>query len=48
MRYIDCALVIPGLVCILATERRQRLGDLAAGTLVVVKVANPTIEKTNA
>lgn len=38
MRYIDCALLIPGLVCILVTPKRQRLGDLAAGTMVVVNV----------
>lgn len=35
LRYIDCMLIFPGLVSIAATQRKQRLGDLAAGTLVV-------------
>jgi uncharacterized RDD family membrane protein YckC len=34
-RYIDCGLVVPGLVSMAVTERRQRLGDLACSTLVV-------------
>ena len=33
-RYIDCGLVIPGVASILMTKRSQRLGDLAANTLV--------------
>lgn len=34
-RYIDCGLIVPGLVSMAATQRKQRLGDLAAATLVV-------------
>lgn len=35
LRYIDCMLVLPGLLSMGASRRKQRLGDLAAGTLVV-------------
>lgn len=35
MRYIDCMLILPGLLSILLTKRGQRLGDLMAGTLVI-------------
>lgn len=35
LRYIDCGLLVPGLVCISLSEKRQRLGDLAARTRVV-------------
>lgn len=35
LRYIDCMLIFPGLISISATQRKQRLGDLAASTLVV-------------
>ncbi len=35
IRYIDCTLIIPGILSILLTKKNQRLGDLAAGTLVV-------------
>jgi len=35
LRYVDCVLLVPGLICISLTERRQRLGDLAAKTRVV-------------
>jgi uncharacterized RDD family membrane protein YckC len=34
-RLVDCALLIPGLLCIAITKNHQRLGDLAAGTMVV-------------
>ena len=33
--YFDLGFVFPGLISILATQRKQRLGDLAAGTMVV-------------
>ena len=32
--YVDVGLFLPGLISILATQRNQRLGDLAAGTMV--------------
>ncbi len=34
-RWVDCYMVLPGLVAITATSRKQRLGDLMAGTMVV-------------
>lgn len=34
IRYIDCSLIIPGLVSIIASQKGQRLGDFAAHTLV--------------
>jgi uncharacterized RDD family membrane protein YckC len=34
-RYIDCAMIVPGVISVLVTERRQRIGDLVASTLVV-------------
>lgn len=35
LRYIDCFLVFPGLISVLASSRSQRLGDFVASTLVV-------------
>ncbi len=37
-RYIDCLLVLPGLLSVLLSEKGRRIGDLAAGTLVVHSV----------
>jgi uncharacterized RDD family membrane protein YckC len=34
-RYVDCTFVFPGLISILVTEKKQRLGDLFVGTIVV-------------
>lgn len=34
MRSVDVGLLLPGLISILVTEKKQRLGDLVAGTLV--------------
>ena len=34
-RYVDCGLIIPALSSVAATKKKQRLGDLAASTLVV-------------
>lgn len=34
-RYVDCYLLFPGIICALASEKKQRLGDHIAGTLVV-------------
>jgi uncharacterized RDD family membrane protein YckC len=34
-RYIDAVLVLPGLITMLLNAKRQRLGDMAAGTLVI-------------
>ena len=33
--YLDLGFIFPGLISILATQRSQRLGDLAAGTMVI-------------
>ena len=35
LRWVDCMFVLPGLLSIVLTTKHQRLGDLAAGTLVV-------------
>lgn len=35
MRYIDCMLILPGIISFFSTKRNQRLGDLMADTLVV-------------
>jgi uncharacterized RDD family membrane protein YckC len=35
MRYIDGFLLLPGLISVLVTDRKQRLGDLLSDTLVV-------------
>ncbi len=35
MRYIDLMLVLPGLISVIASSKRQRLGDMMAGTMVV-------------
>ena len=35
LRYIDFMLVLPGLLTFVLTEKRQRLGDLLAGTMVI-------------
>jgi len=36
LRLVDGAFAyLPGIVCIIFTEKRQRIGDLAAGTVVV-------------
>lgn len=34
-RYIDCGLLLPGLISMAVTERKQRIGDLVCATLVV-------------
>ena len=34
LRYIDVMLVLPGLLSYLLTQKRQRLGDILAGTMV--------------
>lgn len=39
IRYIDVGLVIPGLLSTTISESRQRLGDMAAGTLVTHSAA---------
>lgn len=33
-RYVDCVLIVPGLLSVCLSRQRQRIGDLAAGTLV--------------
>jgi uncharacterized RDD family membrane protein YckC len=40
--YFDLGFIFPGLISILATQRKQRLGDLAAGTMVL---HSPRIEQ---
>lgn len=35
MRYIDCVLILPGMLSIILTQKCQRLGDMMAGTLVI-------------
>lgn len=35
LRYVDLGLVVPGLIAFFLTRKRQRLGDLAAGTVVI-------------
>lgn len=37
--YLDAILFIPGLVSMLVTEKRQRIGDILAGTMVVYSKA---------
>ncbi len=39
MRYIDCTLIFPGLFSVMLSNRRRRLGDLMAGTVVVYSAA---------
>jgi hypothetical protein len=34
LRYIDTMLILPGLLSFLLTQKKQRLGDLLAGTMV--------------
>lgn len=34
MRYVDCLLVLPGILAIVLTQKKQRLGDLACSTMV--------------
>lgn len=34
-RYVDCGLLLPGLISMAVTERKQRIGDLVCATLVV-------------
>jgi uncharacterized RDD family membrane protein YckC len=34
-RYIDCGMILPGLISMAMTERKQRIGDLVCATLVV-------------
>lgn len=34
-RYIDCGLILPGLVSVVLSRRGQRIGDLASRTLVI-------------
>jgi len=43
LRIIDgfIFLYLPGLICVLATRRNQRIGDLAAGTLVIRDAPRP-------
>ena len=43
LRVIDgfAFLYLPGLICVLATRRNQRIGDLAAGTLVIRDAPRP-------
>lgn len=38
-RYIDQFLLLPGLISVLATDRKQRIGDLSANTMVVYSKA---------
>src|SRR5690606_4520522 len=35
MRYIDAAMIFPGLIAMVASEKNRRLGDMMCGTLVV-------------
>lgn len=35
LRYVDCMLIIPGILSISLSKRNQRLGDLMAGTQVI-------------
>jgi uncharacterized RDD family membrane protein YckC len=35
LRSVDIAMVLPGLISYMSTKRNQRLGDLAAGTMVI-------------
>lgn len=35
MRYVDCIMVLPGLLSVLLSKNSQRMGDLMAGTRVV-------------
>jgi len=47
LRVIDgfAFLYMPGLICVLVTRRNQRIGDLAAGTLVIRDAARTTPPK---
>lgn len=38
LRVVDVGILPVGILCILFTERHQRLGDLAAGTLVIREI----------
>jgi len=49
--YVDFVLVLPTIVSVVVTKRRQRIGDLMAGTMVVhqstlTKLANPHLPAT--
>ncbi len=35
IRYVDTLLVLPGLICVLLSKENRRIGDFAAGTMVV-------------
>lgn len=35
MRLIDATLIIPGLLCMILNPQNRRIGDLAAGTMVI-------------
>lgn len=35
MRWVDCMLVLPGLISVTMSEKKRRLGDMMASTLVV-------------
>ncbi len=35
LRYVDCLFVLPGLLCLILNKKKQRLGDMMAGTMVV-------------
>lgn len=40
MRYVDLGLIVPGLISIAVTDKKQRLGDMLAGTFIVHSVVN--------
>jgi uncharacterized RDD family membrane protein YckC len=35
MRIVDASLILPGLLCMIINKQNRRLGDLAAGTIVI-------------
>lgn len=39
LRYVDCFMVLPGVISTLLSEKRRRLGDLLAQTMVVYSAA---------
>jgi uncharacterized RDD family membrane protein YckC len=44
-RYIDCGLLLPGLISMAVTERKQRIGDLVCATLVVHSQSREDLQK---
>jgi uncharacterized RDD family membrane protein YckC len=44
-RLLDCLLVFPGLISVAATQRRQRLGDLVAGAMVIYSLRSEKKEE---